>query len=126
MVRMVRNIVILGSTGSIGESTLQVACALPDQIRVVGLAARKNVARLVEQAVRFQVRTIAVEDEARREEACELARPHGIEVLAGRESLCEIASLAGADTVVCAVVGLAGLRPVLAAIESGKDVALAT
>ena len=124
--RMVRNIVILGSTGSIGESTLQVACALPDQIRVVGLAARKNVAKLVEQAIRFHVRTIAVEDESRWEEARALARPHGINVLSGRESLCEIASLSEADTVVCAVVGLAGLRPVLAAIESGKDVALAT
>ena len=123
---MKRKIVILGSTGSIGENALRVVRALPDELSVVGLAACSNVQRLVEQAVAFGVKTIALTEETRAAEAEALARPQGISVLAGSRALEEISVLPEADTVLCSVVGLAGLPPVLAAIDAGKDVALAT
>lgn len=120
-----RSIIILGSTGSIGETTLRVAAALPDRIRVVGLAARRNVRRLLEQAQRFGVRQVAVGDTAAAEEARRLA-PDGVRVGSGEAGVCELAGAGEADTVVCALVGMGGLRPAMAAIEAGRDVALAT
>ena len=121
-----RSVVILGSTGSIGESTLKVAEALPEAVRVVGLAARTKVTRLIDQALQFGVKVIAVEDVSAAAEAETLARPHGIDVWAGAEGVAALAALNGADTVLCALVGLSGLRPVLVALDAGKDVALAT
>jgi 1-deoxy-D-xylulose-5-phosphate reductoisomerase len=119
-------LVILGSTGSIGESTLRVVEALPEALRVVGLATRTKVARVLDQALQFGVRTVAVEERGAAREAEALARPHGIRVWAGPEGVAALAALAEADTVVCALVGLSGLRPVLAALDAGHDVALAT
>jgi 1-deoxy-D-xylulose-5-phosphate reductoisomerase len=121
-----KSVVILGSTGSIGESTLKVAEALPEAIRIVGLATRTKVTRVIDQALEFGVGVVAVEDPAAAREAEALARPHGIAVLAGAEGVAALAASAEADTVVCALVGLAGLRPVLAAMDAGHDVALAT
>lgn len=121
-----RSIVVLGSTGSIGENTLKVAEALPGAVRVAGLAARRNAARVIEQARQFGVKVVAIENSAAAREAEALARPHGIEVWSGAEGIEALAALAEADTVVCALVGLAGLRPVLAALAAGHDVALAT
>ena len=121
-----RSVVILGSTGSIGENALKVAEALPDAVRVVGLATRAKVSRVIDQALQFGVQVVAVEDRAAAAEAAALARPHGIQVWAGAEGVAALAGLAAADTVLCALVGLAGLQPVLTALEAGKDVALAT
>jgi len=121
-----RSVVVLGSTGSIGENTLRVAEALPDAVRIVGLATRTKVARVIDQALQFGVSTIAVQNAAAAEEAEALARPHGIRVLRGSEGVTALAALAEADTVVCALVGLSGLKPVLAAMDAGHDVALAT
>ena len=121
-----RSIVILGSTGSIGENTLRVAETLPDAMRVVGLSTRTKVTRVIDQALQFGVADIAVEDAASAAEAENLARPHGIRVWPGAAGVAALAALAGADTVVCALVGLSGLRPVLAAMDAGHDVALAT
>lgn len=121
-----RSIVLLGSTGSIGESTLRVASDFPEHIRVVGLAARGNVRKLIDQAIKFNVKTIAVEDCNAAREATELAAPLGIRVLAGESGLQELSALPEADTVLCSVVGLAGLKPVLCAMKHGKDIALAT
>ena len=121
-----RSIVVLGSTGSIGENTLRVAEALPEAVRVVGLATRTKVTRVIDQALQFGVKDIAVENAAAAEEAESLARPHGIRVWRGTDGVTALAALAEADTVVCALVGLSGLRPVLAAMEAGHDVALAT
>jgi 1-deoxy-D-xylulose-5-phosphate reductoisomerase len=121
-----KSIVILGSTGSIGENTLRVAEALPETVRVVGLATRSKVTRVLDQALQFGVRTIAVEDVSAAREAEALARPHGIRVWPGAEGVAALAALAEADTVVCALVGLSGLRPVLSAMAAGHDVALAT
>ena len=121
-----RSVVVLGSTGSIGESTLAVADALPDAVRIVGLATRGKARMVIEQARRFGARVVAVEDTSAAREAERLAAPHGIEVWAGAEGVEALAALPEADTAVCALVGLAGLRPTLAAIEAGHDVALAT
>ena len=121
-----RSVVILGSTGSIGENALKVAEGLPDAVRVVGLATRTKVTRVIDQALQFGVEVIAVEDAEAAREATALARPHGIAVWAGAEGVAALAALAAADTTVCALVGLAGLRPVLAALDAGHDVALAT
>lgn len=120
-----RSLTILGSTGSIGESALRVAAALPDRLRVTGLATRTQVRRVLEQAAQFDVRQVAVGDPLAAAEARRLA-PSGVRVLSGEEGVVELAASADADTVLCALVGMAGLRPVLAAMEAGHDVALAT
>ncbi|MDD4622602.1 MAG: 1-deoxy-D-xylulose-5-phosphate reductoisomerase, partial [Kiritimatiellae bacterium] len=100
-----RSVVVLGSTGSIGESTLAVADALPDAVRIVGLATRGKARMLIEQARRFGARVVAVEDSAAAREAERLAAPHGIEVWAGSEGVEALAALPEADTAVCALVG---------------------
>lgn len=120
-----KSLVILGSTGSIGENTLRVVAMLPDQLQVVGLTTRGQVGRLIEQARQFNVRLVAVADPAKVAEARALAGP-GIRVLSGEEGVAEVAAFATADTVVCGLVGMSGLKPVLAAIAARHDVALAT
>ncbi len=116
---------ILGSTGSIGENALRVAAALPDRLEVVGLAARSNVSRLLEQAAQFQVRHVAIADESAAAE-CLAARPRGVTIHAGSAGVTRLAGLPEADLVLCALVGISGLHSVLAALENGKNVALAT
>lgn len=120
-----KRLVLLGSTGSIGESALRVAAALPDRVSVVGLAVQRGYRRALEQAARFGVKHVAVADEeaARR---CAAEAPPGIRVHAGDAGLEDIAALQSADLVLCAVVGLAGLKPVMAALGAGHDIALAT
>ncbi len=122
---MKKRVVILGSAGSIGENALRVAERLEDRLTVVGLAVQRNVERVLEQAVRFGVRTVAVSDCAAAAECREKA-PAGVKVLAGPGGLVELAAETEADVVLCAVVGIAGLPPVLAALERGRTVALAT
>jgi len=120
----VRRLVVLGSTGSIGRSTLEVVEHLED-VQVVGLSARRNVDVLAAQAARFHPQAVAVEDpgQARRLQGL---LPAGIEVLAGRDGVAALAAHPGADLVLVAVVGIAGLLPTLTALRAGKDVALAT
>ena len=120
-----KSIVILGSSGSIGASTLQVVAAHPDRFRVTGLAVHHATAKLLEQARRFGVTRLAVADPAAAAEA-RAALPPGTTVLTGEAGVAELAATAPADIVLCALVGMAGLKPVLAAIEAGRDVALAT
>ncbi|MDP2991358.1 MAG: 1-deoxy-D-xylulose-5-phosphate reductoisomerase [Kiritimatiellota bacterium] len=120
-----KNIIILGSTGSIGESALRVVAALPDRFRIIGLAAQTKVERLLEQARLFSVERVAVADREAARRATQLA-PAGLTVLAGPEGLNELAAQAEADIVLVAIVGMAGLSPVLAALRQGTDVALAT
>ncbi len=119
-----RKIAILGSTGSIGENALDVVAQFPERIDVVALAAGRNWERLVEQARRFRPDIISVADntDATRVED---ALPHETRVLAGEEGLREVAAGAGADLVVSALVGAAGLPPTLAAIDVGASIALA-
>ncbi len=121
-----KSIIILGSTGSIGENALRVIKALPERFCVVGLAAATSWERIVEQALEFGVQRIALRDPTAAEKAKEALSGHGIEVLCGDAGVAEIAGSDAADIVLCALVGLSGLRPVIAAIEAGHDVALAT
>jgi 1-deoxy-D-xylulose-5-phosphate reductoisomerase len=122
---MKKNIVILGSTGSIGENALRVAAALPSRLKVTGIASRTSAPRLLEQASEFKVKHIALADP----ETAATVRPtvrRGVHVYEGPEGVEELAALKDVDIVLCAMVGMAGLRSVLAALRQGTDVAIAT
>ncbi len=119
-----RKIAILGSTGSIGENALRVAARFPERIEVAALAAGKNWERLVEQARRFRPGVVSLADAAGAARAREALSPE-TRVLSGEEGLREAAAGAGAGLVVSALVGAAGLRPTLDAIEAGAFIALA-
>ena len=116
---------LLGSTGSIGTQALEVARLFPERLSVRALTAHSNVELLARQALAFRPACVAIGDAAHYGRLCEALAGTGIRVLAGAEGLCEAATLDGVDTVLTAVVGFAGLRPTLAAIEAGKKIALA-
>lgn len=120
-----KNVVVLGSTGSIGTSTIKVAEDLPDRIRLLALAAGINRELLVEQARKHQPAAISIHDPAH---AQELRDTFGTacEVYSGAEGLLKLATLPAADIVLIAIVGTAGLQPALAAIRAGKDIAVAS
>ena len=120
-----RRVVILGSTGSIGESALKVARDIPERMEIVGLAAGKNVARLMEQAREFSPKALAIGDEASATSEIRNQKSE-IPLLVGEDGLCELATMPEADMVLISIVGTAGLRPALAAIEAGKDIAVAS
>ncbi|HET8680217.1 MAG TPA: 1-deoxy-D-xylulose-5-phosphate reductoisomerase, partial [bacterium] len=120
-----RSVAILGSTGSIGRSTLEVIAAAPDRLRVEALAAGRNIALLVEQVKRFSPRVVGVADPAA-VAGVKAAVWQGVTVVGGPSALETAATLPGADTVVVAVVGIAGLIPTLAAARAGKRIGLAT
>lgn len=119
-----KNITVLGSTGSIGRQTLEVAAANPDKLKVRVLAAHSNVSLMLEQIEQVKPDFAVLSDTKAAlalKEAC-----HGkTEILSGKEGLLAAATYEKSDTVLGAMVGYAGLRPVLAAIGSGKDIALA-
>ena len=117
-----KSLIILGSTGSIGTQALQV-CERQGY-KVNGLAAGSNIELLEAQARRFGVKTVAVFDENKAKELKIKLSDTDIKVLSGNDGVCELAST-DADIVLNSIVGIAGLRPTLAAIESGKDIALA-
>jgi 1-deoxy-D-xylulose-5-phosphate reductoisomerase len=121
-----KRIAILGSTGSIGRSALQVIEQFPDQFQVVSLAAGKNIDLLAEQIQRFRPKFAAVLDQKLANGlAALLPADTRVEVLAGATGYQETASCAEADMVLSSMVGAAGLIPTLTAIRAGKDVALA-
>jgi len=120
-----KKIVVLGSTGSIGENVLRVVERFPDRFQIIGLAAQRQAERLFQQANKFEVKHIAIAEPETAQKHASLA-PAGVTVLGGMGGLEELASLAEADIVVAAVVGMAGLKPVLAALRQGTNVALAT
>ena len=119
-----KNITLLGSTGSIGRQTVEVALANPDKIKIKALVAHKSDELLEEQIKALQPDLAVLSDE---EAAARLAkRYHGkTELLAGDEGVLAAATYSGADTVLASMVGYAGLRPTLAAINCGKHIALA-
>ena len=119
------NLALLGSTGSIGKSTLAVARALPDRIRVSLLAAGKNWELLAEQAREFHPDCVCLEDPAHLDDLLSVV-PAGCKVVCGREALCEAVAAPGITTVLCAIVGTGGLFPVLNAIRARKTIALAS
>ena len=124
-----KNISILGSTGYIGRSTLDVVAKFPGRFRVAGLAAGRNIPLLIEQIGKFRPRVVAVADE----EACKelktkirgAGRDHVPEILCGVEGISSLAGESDTDIVLSAIVGAAGLLPTIAAIRAGKIVALA-
>jgi 1-deoxy-D-xylulose-5-phosphate reductoisomerase len=120
-----RRVVLLGSTGSIGGSTLRVARELPERIEIVALAAHGSINELAAQARETGVRHVALYD-ATRAAALRALLPENVTVHTGPQGLIEVATLAEADIVLVAIVGTAGLHPALAAIEAGKDLAIAS
>lgn len=122
---MVRQIAILGSTGSIGRNTLRVIDALGPEYQVAALSAHRNVSLLAEQARRYKPRFASVADRTCAEQFRVSCDGLDVEVLAGPEGLVKIAELDHVDTVVAAVVGAAGLPAVLAAARKGKRLAVA-
>jgi 1-deoxy-D-xylulose-5-phosphate reductoisomerase len=125
--RSVRNLTILGSTGSIGENTLDVVARHPDRFRVVALTANKGAPKMLEQCLRFQPRYAVLLDEPGAEwlQTEILAADIATEVLCGVESLEKVAALPDVDVVMAAIVGAAGIRPTFAAARNGKQVLLA-
>ncbi len=119
-----KKIAILGSTGSIGTQTLDVIREHQD-IEVLGLAARSNIKLLEEQIREFSPRTVAVWDEEKAKDLALRVADLPVKVTAGMEGLLEVASMPDTEMVVMAVVGMIGIRPTMAAIEAGKDIALA-
>jgi len=122
-----RGITLLGATGSIGTSTLDVLARHPDRYRVVALTANASDARLSELCERFRPRYAVLVDSAAAARLAERLRSSGCptEVLAGVDSLDVVAALPEVDTVVAAIVGAAGLLPTLAAARAGKRILLA-
>jgi 1-deoxy-D-xylulose-5-phosphate reductoisomerase len=123
----VRGVAILGSTGSVGEHTLDVIARHPDRFRVVALGAHRNVEKLADQCRRFSVPYAALADAAAaaRLEGELRARGAVTRVIGGAESLAEIASLPEVHSVMAAIVGAAGLRSTFAAARAGKRLLLA-
>src|SRR5690348_12698794 len=120
-----KNVVLLGSTGSIGTSTIKVAEDLPAEIRLLALGAGNNTALLLEQTRKHKPQAICIGDATK---AAELRKAVGgtTEVFSGNEGLLKLATLPTADIVLIAIVGTAGLQPALAAIRAGKDIAIAS
>lgn len=120
-----QRVAILGSTGSIGENSLQVVRYLGGNVKVVGLAAGRRIERLAEQAAEFRPEWVAVPDA----EAARLLRPllpAGCRALVSGPDLEAAVAAPELDTVLCAIVGTAGLLPVLSAVQAGKRIALAS
>lgn len=120
-----KKVVLLGSTGSIGTSTIKVAEDLPDRIRLLALAAGNNSELLLEQVTKHRPEAVSINDPAK----AELLRNvlgTSTEVFSGAEGLLKLATLPAADIVLIAIVGTAGLQPALAAIRAGKDIAVAS
>ncbi|MFN2621739.1 MAG: 1-deoxy-D-xylulose-5-phosphate reductoisomerase [Chthoniobacterales bacterium] len=120
-----KRVVVLGATGSIGESALKVAHDIPERMEIVGLAANRNARKLAEQANRVRPKAICLVDESKIDELRD-ALEYEPDIFSGANGLVEIACLAEAEMVLVAVVGTGGLQPALAAIEAGKDLAVAS
>jgi 1-deoxy-D-xylulose-5-phosphate reductoisomerase len=120
-----RRIVLLGSTGSIGRSTLDVVRRHPGRFEVIALAAHSNAELLVEQYQQFQPEHVCLVDSNRSKLLAERLKDKPVRVLSGEDEMVQLAALDSADLVVNAVVGAAGLRASLAAVKNGKRLALA-
>jgi len=121
-----KRLAILGSTGSIGQSTLSVVAEHPQEFEVVALAAGQNVSLLAEQIEQFRPRLVSVQDEAAAARLKELVPPSLTpQILFGPEGAVAAATAPGADLVVSAMVGAVGLEPTMAAVAAGRPVALA-
>ncbi|MCL2818368.1 MAG: 1-deoxy-D-xylulose-5-phosphate reductoisomerase [Actinomycetia bacterium] len=120
-----RRVAVLGSTGSIGRQTLEICAKEPERLEVVGLAAHSSVDRLIEQAKRFGVSTIALSDQDAAQQAKAALASEPITVLDGSEGVIDLLEMTDPDIVVNALVGAAGLRATIATLKAGKVLALA-
>src|SRR6476659_5124490 len=120
-----KRVVILGATGSIGESALKVARDIPERMEIVGLAAKSNAQKLAAAANEVRPESVCLVDETQID-VLRRALDYEPRVFSGESGLLEIACLTNADMVLVAIVGTGGLRPALAAIKAGKDLAVAS
>jgi 1-deoxy-D-xylulose-5-phosphate reductoisomerase len=120
-----KNIAILGSTGSVGTQALDVIRANPELYTVVSLTAQANAGLLIEQALEFKPEMVVIGDEGQYAAVRSALSGTQIRVLTGEEALCEAASLPAADFVLTAIMGAVGLRPTIAAIKAKKTIGLA-
>ncbi|AEA43605.1 1-deoxy-D-xylulose-5-phosphate reductoisomerase [Fluviicola taffensis] len=120
-----KGVAILGSTGSIGTQALEVIQEYPDKFDLQVITAQSNSKLLIEQAKFFQPNTVVIGDEAKYQEVKDALFSEDIHVYAGAQALCQVVEFNEVDIVLTALVGYAGLKPTLAAIEAGKDIALA-
>jgi 1-deoxy-D-xylulose-5-phosphate reductoisomerase len=120
-----KRVVVLGATGSVGESTLKVARDIPERMEIIGLAANSNAEKLAAAANKTRAESVCLVDESKID-ILRKALDYEPRILCGEVGLREIACLTNADMVLVAIVGTGGLRPALAAIEAGKDLAVAS
>jgi len=120
-----KSLTILGATGSIGVSTLDIVAAHPERFSVAALTGGQNLERLADQVRRFRPALVGVLSEDHRSRLQHLLGPSPVEIVSGIEGLIACATLPEVDMVVSAIVGAAGLVPTMAAIEAGKGIALA-
>lgn len=120
-----RNIAILGSTGSIGTQTLQVVEANPDRFCVEILTANNNVDLLIEQARKFKPGIVVIANEKKYEQLQEALKEEDIKVYAGADAIAQVVTTGSVELVVTAMVGYSGLIPTIHAIKAGKHIALA-
>jgi 1-deoxy-D-xylulose-5-phosphate reductoisomerase len=120
-----KRVVILGATGSIGESALKVASDIPERMQIVGLAAKSNAQKLAAAANEVRPESVCLVDETQLD-VLRRALDYEPQIFSGEAGLLEIACLTNAEMVLVAIVGTGGLRPALGAIEAGKDLAVAS
>ena len=120
-----KSLSILGSTGSVGENTLRVVRIHSERFSIKALAVKKNIEKLYEQAVEFRPKVVCIYDPQAAQKAAGRFKRLGIRVVTGDEGLEEVATLAGVQEVICAMVGAAGLKPIFAAVRAKKTIAIA-
>jgi 1-deoxy-D-xylulose-5-phosphate reductoisomerase len=120
-----RRVILLGSTGSIGVSAIKVAATIPGRMEIVGMAAHRSAHKLAAAANLTKPEALCLVDPASLDEL-RAALTYKPKIFTGEEGLVELSTLSGADLVLVAIVGTAGLRPALAAIDCGKDLAIAS
>ena len=122
---MVKQLCILGSTGSIGTQTLKVVRNFPDRYSVYAICAHRSIEKLIEQAREFHPEVVCIADESLLAPLREALQDLPIKVWGGEDSIAEVVTMSSIDVVVASMVGYAGLRPTIEAIKAGKTIALA-
>ncbi len=120
-----KHIAILGSTGSIGTQALEVVRGHPQHFQVEVLTANNNADLLIKQALEFEPNCVVIADEKKYKQVAEALQPKDIKVFAGNDSLSEVVQMKSIDIVLASIVGYAGLKSTLSAIDAGKQIALA-
>jgi 1-deoxy-D-xylulose-5-phosphate reductoisomerase len=120
-----RRVILLGATGSIGTSAIKVAESMPERMEILGMAAHRSAQKLAEAANRSRPEAVCLVDPASVNEL-RSALNYSPKILTGDDGLIELSTMSGADLVLVAIIGTAGLRPALAAIERGIDLAIAS